>query len=93
MATLAYIAAYTATDLNKAGGKVLDHASQGAVEITRRSARFVLMREDHLARLLDAARTGRPQSLADLLRDYDVAKVKSLTRSFTDDKPAGRELL
>jgi len=93
MATPAYIAAYSATDLNKAGGKVLDHAGQGAVRITRRSARFVLMREDHLERMLEAARTGHPQDLAELLRDYDAAKIKSLTRSFLDNKPAGKELL
>jgi hypothetical protein len=93
MTSHVYVAAYSATDLNKAGGKVLDHAGQGAVSITRRSTRFVLMREDHLEGLLEAVRTGHPQDLADLLRDYDAAKIKSLTRSFVDDAPAGTELL
>jgi hypothetical protein len=93
MAGSPYVAVYSATDLNKSGGKVLDSAGQGAVQITRRSSRFVLMREEDLQRLLEAARRRQPHRLADLLRGYDAAKIKSLTRRFVSDPPSGRELL
>ena len=93
MPDTAFVATYTATDLNKTGGKVLDDAASGTVRIKRRGTSYVLMREEHLARLLAAARDGRPQSLAELLRDYDADKVKSLTRPFLDDPPAGKEHL
>jgi len=65
----------------------------GAVRIRRRGTSYVLMREENLAKLLEAARTGRPQSLEELLRGYDAGKVKSLTREFLDDRPAGKERL
>jgi hypothetical protein len=87
------IATYTATDLNKAGGKVLDDAGRGTVRIRRRGTSYVLMREDTLDGLLVAARDGRPQSLEDLVRDYDAGKVKSLTHGFLDDTPIGKERL
>ena len=87
------VATYTATDLNKAGGKVLDDAGNGSVRITRRGTSFVLMREDALDSLLTAARDGRPQSLEDLVRGYDLGKVKSLTRLFLEDPPVGKERL
>jgi hypothetical protein len=88
-----FVATYTATDLNKAGGKVLDDAGQGTVRIKRRGTSFVVMREAMLDRLLAAARDGRPQSLEDLVRGYDAGKIKSLTRGFLDDAPAGKERL
>ena len=84
---------FSATDLNKSGGKLLDTALSGAVRITRREQRFVLMREETLMGLLEEARDDRPKSLEDLLRDYDADKVKSLTRGFLDDAPAGKELI
>ena len=87
------VATYTATDLNKAGGKVLDDAGHGTVRIRRRGTSYVLMREETLDSLLTAARDGRPQSLEDLVRGYDAGKVKSLTRGFLDDAPAGKERL
>jgi molybdopterin-guanine dinucleotide biosynthesis protein len=93
MADAAFVATYTATDLNKAGGRVLDDAGRGTVRIRRRGTNFVLLREEQFTRLLAAAHDGRPQSLEDLLRDYDPDKVKSLTRGFLDDAPAGKELL
>ncbi|MEJ0018605.1 MAG: hypothetical protein WDN25_19015 [Acetobacteraceae bacterium] len=93
MDPLGVVATYTATDLNKSGGKVLDDAGDGAVRIKRRGTSYVLMREETLARMLEAAREGRPQSLQDLLRDYDAVKVKSLTREFLDDAPVGKERL
>lgn len=86
------VATYTATDLNKSGGKVLDDAGSGAVRIRRRGTSYVLMREENLTKLLAAALEGTPQSLADLVRGYDAAKVKSLTRNFLDDPPSGKEL-
>jgi hypothetical protein len=85
------VATYTATDLNKAGGKVLDDAAQGTVRIKRRGTRYLLMREETLDGLLAAARDGRPQSLEDLVRGYDAGKVKSLTRGFLTDTPTGKE--
>lgn len=87
------VATYTATDLNKAGGKVLDDAGHGTVRIRRRGTSYVVMREEMLDLLLAAARDGRPQSLEDLLRGYYFGKLKSLTRGFLDDPPAGKERL
>ena len=91
MDPIGVVATYTATDLNKSGGKVLDDAGSGAVRIRRRGTSYLLMREDVLAKLLDAARERRPQSLEDLLRDYDATQVKSLTRGFLDAPPTGKE--
>ncbi len=79
-ATLRFAASYSATDLNKSGGKLLDAASRGAVRITRRQQRFVLICEEALVDLLEEARDDRPRSLEDLLRDYDAKKIKKLTR-------------
>jgi len=87
------ITTYTATDLNKAGGKVLDDAARGTVRIRRRGTSYVVMREETLDLLLATARDGRPQSLEDLVRGYDPKKLKSLTRSFLDDPPSGKERL
>ena len=87
------VATYTATELNKIGGKVLDDAGHGTVRIKRRSTSYVLMREDTLDGLLAAARDRRPQSLEDLLRGYDAGKVKSLTGGFLNDAPVGKEQL
>jgi hypothetical protein len=93
MQDLSTVATYTATDLNKAGGKVLDDAGRGPVEITRRDTRYVLLRRETLDAMLRDAREDRPASLDDLLREYEPEKVKSLTRGFLDDAPAGRERL
>jgi hypothetical protein len=90
---LRFQASFSATELNKSGGKLLDSALQGAVQITRRDQRFVLLREDALVGLLEEARDDRPQSLEDLLRDYDAQKIKTLTRTFHDDPPVGKELI
>lgn len=49
--------------------------------------------EDDLEGLSEAARAGNPQRLADLLRDYDAAKIRWLTRSFVGEQPIGEELL
>ncbi len=89
----AIVATYTATDLNKAGGKVLDDAASGAVRIRRRGTSFVLMREEYFSRLLAGARDGRPQSLEDLVRDYDAGKIKTVTRAFLDAPATGKERL
>jgi hypothetical protein len=51
------------------------------------------MREEHFSRLLTGAREGQPQSLEDLLRGYDAAKIKSLTRDFLDTPAVGKESL
>ena len=94
IAPLTCAASYSATDLNKCGGQILDTAAtKGAVRITRRGQDFILMRGEQLSGLLEAARDGRPQSLADLLCDYDAAKIKGLTAAFLNDAPAGRETL
>jgi hypothetical protein len=86
-------ASFSATALNKSGGKLLDAALRGAVRITRRDQRFVLLREDALAELIEEARDDRPRSLQDMLRDYDAEKIKKLTRGFLDDAPKGKELI
>jgi hypothetical protein len=86
-------ATVSATEFNKAGGKLLDAALAGAVRITRREQRFVLMREDALLHLIEDARDDRPKSLDDLLRDYDPDKLKKLTRGFLDDARKGKELI
>jgi hypothetical protein len=87
------VATYTATDLSKAGARVLDDAATGAVRIRRRGTSYMLMREEHFSRLLAGARDAQPQSLEDLLRGYDANKVKSLTKTFLDAPPVGKEQL
>jgi hypothetical protein len=82
---------FSATELNKSGGKALDTALDGAVQITRREQRFVLIREEALAALIEEEREARPQTLEDLLQDYDAEKIKSLARGFMDHAPAGKE--
>jgi hypothetical protein len=59
------VATCAATDLSKAGGKVLDDAATGAVRIWRRGTSYMLMREDQFSRLLAGVREGRPQSPED----------------------------
>ena len=91
---LAFDSSYTTTDVNKAGSRVYDDAWQkGGVEITRRGQRFVLLRRDYLAKLMEEAGDGRPKSLDDLLRDYDADKIKTLAAGFLDDHPAGKEMI
>lgn len=85
---------YSTTEINKSGSRVYDDAwVKGGVEITRRGQRFVLLRQDYLNRLIEEAREGRPQSLDDLLRDYDADKVRKLTGDFAAEPPAGKELI
>ena len=85
---------YSTTDVNKAGARVYDDAwVKGGVQITRRGQRFVLLRQDYLAKLIEEARDDRPKSLADLLHDYDADKVKKLTAVFMDEPPTGREAI
>jgi len=89
---LVFEPSYSTTDVNKGGARIYDAAWQkGGVEITRRGQRFVLMRRDYLAKLLDEARDGRPKSLDDLLRDYDAPKIKTLTGNFLADPATGKE--
>jgi hypothetical protein len=88
-----FVASYTATDLNKAGGKVLDSAGRGLVTVTRRGVEYVVLRKAQLEQMLNDARQDRPQSLDDLLRDYDPGKVKSLASGFLDGPPIGKEVL
>jgi hypothetical protein len=75
------VATYSATDLSKAGSKVLAGAATGAVRIRRRGTSYMLMREE------------QPQSLEDLVRGYDANNVKSLTRNFLEAPAAGKEQL
>jgi hypothetical protein len=85
---------YSTTDVNKAGARVYDDAwVKGGVQITRRGQRFVLLRQDYLTKLIEDAHDDRPKSLDDLLRDYDADKVKKLTAVFTDEPPAGKEVI
>ena len=91
MAGHEYVATYTATDLNKSAGRVLDDASRGMVEIKRRGATYVMLRSDRLDQLLRDARQDRPRDLADLLDGYDAEKIKSVTSDFLNASPAGKE--
>lgn len=93
-ATLVFEVSYSTTDVNKGGSRVFDDAWQkGGVEITRRGQRFALIRQDYLDQLLEEARDGKPQSLNELLRDYDAKKVKSLTAGFSETPTVGKELI
>jgi hypothetical protein len=85
---------YSTTDVNKAGARVYDDAwAKGGVEITRRGQRFVLLRQDYLAKLLEQARDNLPHTLDDLLRDYDIEKIRKLTADFAVVPPAGKEII
>lgn len=85
---------YSATEVNKAGSRVYDDAwVKGGVEITRRGQRFVLLREDYLAKLIEEASDDKPRSLDDLLRDYDRDKIRALTMDFAEAPPAGKEII
>ncbi|MBF0304367.1 MAG: hypothetical protein HQL41_01765 [Alphaproteobacteria bacterium] len=44
-------------------------------------------------RLIDEARKDHPQSLDDLLRDYDAEKIKTLTGDLAAEPPTGKELI
>jgi len=91
--SVAVIAEMSSTDLNKTSGKVLDMAFEGPVRVTRRNQRFVVMTEDTLENLLEAARDNWPQSLEDLLQDYDKDKIRRLAGGFLSDPPVGKEIL
>ena len=85
---------YSTTAVNKSGSRVFDDAwVKGGVRITRRGQLFVLLRQDYLDRLIEEARDDRPNSLDDLLRDYDAAKIRTLTADFADDDAQGREIV
>ena len=49
--------------------------------------------ENNCSRLNEDDHDDRPRSLDDLLRDYDADKVKTLTAGFTDEPPAGKEII
>jgi hypothetical protein len=42
---------------------------------------------------LEGHGSSAPESLEDLLRGYDVQKIKTLTHVFRDDAPRGTELI
>jgi hypothetical protein len=72
---------------------MLDSLVRSAIGVIRRKQRFVLIRGYVLGGLPEGALVERPKSLADLLSDYDVQKIRTLTRSFRNDAPAGREMI
>jgi hypothetical protein len=84
-------ARFSAADLRKSAGKLLDAALEGPIQITRRGENFVLLSEQALLALLQGAGKGRPESLEDLLRDYDAEKIKRLTYPFLNHRPSGKE--
>ena len=93
-ANIVFDVSYSTTEINKGGSRVYDDAWQkGGVEITRRGQRFALIRQDYLDQLLQEAREGKPQSLDDLLRDYDKEKIQSLTAAFSGSPPVGKEII
>ncbi len=87
------IAEMSSTDLNKTSGKVLDMAAEGPVRVLRRNQRFVLLKEEALEEMLGAARENRPQSLGDLLQDYDKNKIRGLVGGFLSSPPVGKEII
>lgn len=46
---------YSATDLNRHAGEVLDHANKRPVTISRNKEQFALLKREHAARLVKAA--------------------------------------
>lgn len=89
-----FSASFSTTEINKSGAKVYDEAwVRGGVEITRRGQKFALLRQDVLEDMLSAASDRRPQSLEDLLRDYDADKIRKLSGVFLTAPPRGKELI
>jgi hypothetical protein len=89
-----FAASYSVTEINKSGSQVYDDAwVNGGVEITRRGQRFALIRQDYLDKLIEEAREGLPNSLADLLADYDPKKIRKLTSEFAEAPPVGKEMI
>jgi hypothetical protein len=86
-------ATYTAIDLHKPGPKTLDDADNGVVRIERRGTGDPPVEQAAPDGSSAATRNGQPQSLEDLVRDHDAAKVKSLTQDFLKGTPLGREQL
>ena len=85
---------YSTTDVNKAGARVYDDAwVKGGVEITRRGQRFVLLRQDYLTKLIEDAHDDRPNTLDDLLHDYDAGKIRTLTVDFSTGPAVGKEII
>lgn len=91
--TVSIVADVSSTDLNKTSGKVLDKAVLGPVRISRRNQRFVVLREETLEDMLNAARTNRPQSLEDMLQGYDKDAARREAGSLLSAPPVGREVL
>ncbi len=85
---------FTITIVNKSPERVWDAAWEtGAVEVDRREQRFVVMRIDILAQVIEDARHNRPQSLDEMLSGYKRDAAKEDTAWFLSDGPKGRELL
>lgn len=85
---------FTTTTVNKFPARVWDAAwKAGAVEVGRRDQRFVVMRLDYLAKIIDDARHNRPQSLEDMLSGYNRDAAKEDTAWFLNDDPKGGELI
>ena len=85
---------YSTTDINKAGARVYADAwVKGGVEITRRGQRFVLLRQDYLTKLIEDAHDDRPNTLDDLLHDYDADKIRALTLDFSSGPSVGKEII
>jgi len=90
---LALFAQMSSTELNKTSGKVLDMAQQGPVRVVRRNQNFIVIKESTLDDMLVAARENRPQTLEDMLIDYDKEKIRRLAGGFIYDAPLGKEIL
>jgi hypothetical protein len=71
----ATVADHSASDL-KEPGPILDAATRGIVRIRRGGDVFLLLRQPECDTLTNGAATRRPESLAELLADYDAADVK-----------------
>jgi hypothetical protein len=89
-------AEFTASDL-KRGGAVLEAASDGkVVRITRRGARFLLIREDHVMTLVAELTATRPKSLEQMLEGFtaeDATSLRERMAAWRADGPIGKKLL
>ena len=90
---LGLCAELSSTELNKTSGKVLGLAQKGPVRVVRRLERFIVIREDVLDDMLEAAKENRPKTLQDMLVGYDRDKIQILVGGFISDPPEGKEII
>ncbi len=90
---LGFCAEMSSTELNKTSGRVLDLAQKGPVRVIRRSQHFIVIREEALDDMLEAAQENRPKTIQDMLVGYDREKIMKLVGGFISDPPKGKEII